>query len=82
MTMVMMMTEIEDGGGDAEDDDGGSSDGDGLIIIISLPPIFYSPIRAIEAILKRFPSLLLLTSELYQDCPILFGQKYFGTDIN
>ena len=31
-------------------------------------------------LLKRFPDVTMLTSEVHEFCPSHFGQKYFGAD--
>ena len=34
----------------------------------------------VKQLLKNFPSVTILTSEVHSDCPSYFGQRYFGTD--
>lgn len=46
---------------------------------ILLLNVFATP-KGVELLLKNFPSVTILTSEVHSDCPSYFGQKYFGTD--
>lgn len=45
-------------------------------IIICFPFLY----AGVELVLKHFPSVTILTSEVLSDCPSSFGQRYFGTD--
>ena len=47
-----------------------------IIIIICFPFLY----AGVELVLKNFPSVTILTSEVLSDCPSSFGQRYFGTD--
>jgi len=46
---------------------------------ILLLNVFATP-KGVELVLKKFPSVTILTSEVLSDCPSSFGQRYFGTD--
>ena len=46
------------------------------ILLINL---FCTP-NAAKRIVKEFPKLMILTTELHAVTPNHFGQKYFGTD--
>lgn len=46
---------------------------------ILLLNVFATP-KGVELVLKNFPSVTILTSEVLSDCPSSFGQRYFGTD--
>lgn len=46
---------------------------------ILLLNVFSTP-KGVELLLKNFPSVTILTSEVHSDCPSSFGQRYFGTD--
>ncbi|XP_068698272.1 uracil phosphoribosyltransferase homolog [Montipora capricornis] len=46
---------------------------------ILLLNVFATP-KGVELLLKSFPSVTILTSEVHSDCPASFGQRYFGTD--
>ncbi|ELU13187.1 hypothetical protein CAPTEDRAFT_219663 [Capitella teleta] len=46
------------------------------IIVLNL---FCTPI-AVRLVVKAYPSLKILTSEIHNLAPVHFGQKYFGTD--
>lgn len=46
---------------------------------ILLLNVFATP-NGVKLLLKNFPSVTILTSEVHSDCPSYFGQRYFGTD--
>ncbi|XP_027044061.1 uracil phosphoribosyltransferase homolog isoform X1 [Pocillopora verrucosa] len=46
---------------------------------ILLLNVFATP-NGVKQLLKNFPSVTILTSEVHSDCPSYFGQRYFGTD--
>ncbi|XP_078375196.1 uracil phosphoribosyltransferase homolog isoform X2 [Oculina patagonica] len=46
---------------------------------ILLLNVFATP-KGVELLLKNYPSVTILTSEVHSDCPSYFGQRYFGTD--
>lgn len=46
---------------------------------IVLVTLFSTPRGALNC-LKKFPNIIMLTSELHQVCPSHFGWKYFGSD--
>ncbi|XP_003384070.2 PREDICTED: uracil phosphoribosyltransferase homolog [Amphimedon queenslandica] len=38
----------------------------------------FSSFKGVESLLKKYPEITMLTSEVHEFCPNHFGQKYFG----